>query len=128
MAAISITLNDEGLATITLDQFEWTDFYVNDKLIPNGRYVQTHPGTVFYRAYASGDLVPVNPPIIQELKIQNNGENATGILDFSALSLSDGSTLCSGQIIVENGFTQNAQNGPLVFSQGRMTGEFSYIS
>lgn len=130
MAAISIVENDKGLVTITLDQYEWTDFYVNDKLVQGKQYVQKEPGTVYFRAYASNLLVPVNPPIVAELKIKDDGADATAILNFSAITLHAGEpnekTVCMGQIIVESGYSKNAQAGPIPFSQGRMTGVFSY--
>lgn len=128
MAAIGITINKQGLTTITLDVFEWTKLYVNDQLINGTKFTQKSPGTLTFKAYATGDLVPVNPPLIFEVKNENASNPSTGILNFSAISLADDSTLCIGLITTEKGYTKNSQNGPLPFSQGRMTGLFTYES
>jgi hypothetical protein len=128
MAAIGITISNKKLVSIKLDVFEWTQLYVNDKPVPGNSYQQTEPGTLTFKAYATGDLVPVNPPVILEVKNEDSSDESTGILNFSAISLTDGSTLCTGLITTEKGYTKNAQKGPLHFNQGRMTGLFTYES
>lgn len=128
MAAIGITINQQGLTTIELDVFEWTKLYVNDQPVTGTKFTQKTPGTLTFKAYATGELVPVNPPVILEVKNEDDSNPYTGILNFSAISLTDGSTLCTGLITTEKGYTKNAQKGPLAFNQGRMTGVFTYES
>jgi hypothetical protein len=127
MAVIEITISNKKLASIQLVGPVWTQLYVNDKLVPGNSYKQTKPGTLTFKAYATGDLVPSESPVvILAVKNKDSNDTSTGILNFSAIPLNNDSTMCTGLIATEKGYTRNALQGPLRFSLGRITGVFSY--
>ena len=126
MAAIAIFEKD-GLFTIELDQNEWTGLTVNGTTVQESatgwKYVQTSKGTLNFVASASL-LTKINPNTVFALKGEN-GEDYKCELVYSDTSAGAPFTMTGTVSTGQN--IKDAQKGPIVFSQGMMSGSFTSV-
>src|SRR3989338_4372228 len=126
MAAIAI-IEKDGLFTIEMDQNDWTGLTVNGTVVPEGnsgwKHVQTSKGSLNF--VASADYVStVNPNSVFVLEGEN-GEDYTCKLTYS--DTSSGAPFTMTGALSAGQHVPGAQKGPIVFSQGMMTGSFTAV-
>ncbi|OSZ63930.1 hypothetical protein [Hydrogenophaga sp. IBVHS2] len=128
MADINIGVNN-GLFTVTLDQWEWTGLTVNGtpvKPVNQGnvqfQFTQTgSPAPVHFRAVANQNIDIVNPGNTLFMKSRDGSQTHMSMISYSE---ADGVVTLNGYLhSLPFPFSED-QPSPLVFSQGRMTGTF----
>ena len=134
MADINISVNN-GLFSITLDKWEWTGLAVNGQSISpinqgNIQFQynqnQNHLGApVHFIATSDHNIKIVNPPKVMYLK--GSDDNKTYLCAIHYHTTTSNVTLY-GFLHTLNYKSPYAQAGPILFSQGRMTGTFQDVS
>jgi hypothetical protein len=127
MADISISVNGKQ-STITLDKWEWTGLTVNGIPAkkyhgpnPNIQFQETEDLVIHFTAIANHYIDLVNPGTTEFLK--DSDDSSTYMLVISYQEKNSIVTL-NGTIIRLPYGIPTAKLGPILFSQGRMTGSF----
>ena len=133
MAAISITLNQAtNTFSITLDKWEWTGLTVNGTSVPSSQgdiqfeFNQASPGNIHFVATANQYIDLVNPGNTMYIK---GVENDTYMCLISYQETANPKVITLyGILAIIPAPVPGAVNGPITFSQGRMTGSFQTIN
>ncbi|MFY9223531.1 MAG: hypothetical protein WAQ98_12730 [Blastocatellia bacterium] len=134
MADINITVQND-VFTITLDTFEWQQLIVDGIKIPpytgpnrkNIQFQGSGNGVVKFTAIANQNIKILNPSAQLFMLNSANTETYMCIISYESLLGQPGQP---DQIILKGSLAEiptvipGAQQSPLSFSQGRMTGHF----
>lgn len=127
MADINIAVASPGTFTITLDVWEWTGLTVNGTPVSpytgpetNVQFQYTGPGPINWQATANQNLVIVNPGNVMILAGVEDKHTYIGLISYESLSTS---VSLKGHLDTYDGVFGGVP-GPILFSQGRMTGTF----
>lgn len=132
MADIRLTVVPPNTFIITLDWWEWTGLKVNGVSIPtfggskkaNIQFQYEGQGPLTWEATANQNINLVNPGNIMIMAGPTQNHSYIAIVSYEALT--DGVTL-KGHLGAY-GYMPGSLPGPLLFSQGRMTGTFRIAS
>lgn len=134
MADINISVDTSTqLYTITLDKWEWTNLYIweNNQWVNVSRYsgpsnniqfqyTQPSAGHLKFKAVANENVVLVNGPNMMFLEGPANATTYMAAISYS----NTGAEIHLQGVLETFDENMNGQPGPILFSQGRMTGTF----
>lgn len=134
MADIKIIVNNrDGLFSIQLDRYEWTGLTVNGEVIqPNFgqdikfQYVQEKPlDEIEFEATANENIVLVNSGNDMHLLSEDEEETFFAQISYQVVN---NEVKLHGKLNNFNFPFKKAQKGPILFSQGRMSGSFYLVA